>query len=126
VRDKESQETPDEQVFGSQSSNDWIDQRIASVLASRPAVPIPFGFAVRVARAAAAQPLPRTPRLRLPWGLSAALLSAVFLMVAMIWLASATHIEVRLGALSVVFQTIYLAEFALAIWGALRFHRLLR
>jgi hypothetical protein len=88
-------------------------------------VSIPDGFAARVAGASAAQSMPSLPHLRLRWGLSAALIGAALLLGAMFWLASATQAEDRLGAFAVLLQTLCLGEFALAVYGAARFSRLL-
>ncbi len=101
-----------------------LDEQIIRMLSERPGIPVPADFAARVVRAASARRRPRS-RMRVRWGVLAALAGAVFLLAAMFWTASATTHSSATGEFPLVLQTIYLAEFALAVYTAVRFSRIL-
>ncbi len=101
-----------------------LDEQITQMLSERPRIAVPAEFAARVGRAASALPPARSQR-RLRWGVLAALAGAVVLLGAMFWTASAATHSSAAGEFPLVLQTIYLAEFALAIYTAVRFSRIL-
>jgi hypothetical protein len=100
-----------------------LDGQITRMLAERPRVTVPPEFAARVGRAASA--LPQRSHMRVRWGVLAAVAGAVVLLGAMFWTASATTHSPATSAFPLALQTIYLAEFAVAMYAAVRFSRIL-
>lgn len=101
-----------------------LDARIVTALQARPVPAISLGFAKRVARAATTQ-ASNVPSAHIRWGFRAALVGAAILLVAMFCLAFATQRHPQLGTSALLMQTLYLGEFALAIYGAIRFRSLI-
>lgn len=100
-----------------------LDARLVAALQARPAPAIPLHFAERVARRATLQTA-TLPGARLRWGLRAALLGAAISLGAMFWLAFATQRHTQPGISALLLQTLYLGEFALAVYAATRFRSL--
>lgn len=96
-----------------------FDAQIAAVLARRPEPAMPYGFAARVARAAAAQPV-QPARARLLWGPRLAALGALALLVVMLALAVGGARSAHGPWVQTALESLCLAEFVAAVYAAMR------